>query len=54
MLATRNLLSERWLDIYEWFLGGRAPKDWLDRFSKTAPSEFSEIDNVLEMNSKLV
>ena len=54
VLASGNLLPERWLDIYEWFLGGRAPKNWLDQFSKTAPSNFSELDNVCEMNSKLV
>ena len=54
VLESGNLLPEKWLDIYEWFLGGKAPRDWLDRLHKTAPSGFSDLDKIGEMNSKLV
>ena len=30
VLNSGNLLPEKWLDIYEWFLGGKAPRDWID------------------------
>ena len=30
VLVSGNLLPEVWADLYEWFLGGKAPKDWLD------------------------
>ena len=54
VLESGNLLPDKWLGIYERFLGGKAPRDWLDRLHKTAPSDFSELDKIGEMNSKLV
>ena len=54
MLVSGNLLPDEWIDIYEWYTGGRAPKDWLDRLNRTAPSSFTDIDRVIEENSKLV
>ena len=49
-----NWLPERWLDIYEWFLGRKAPKDWIKQLDKTASDDFSELDRISKMHSKLV
>ena len=54
VLGSGNWLPEQWLDIYEWFLGGKAPGDWISRLRKTAPSDFKDDDYITEMNSKLV
>ena len=54
VLASGKLLPEDWKDIYDWFWGGRAPKDWYDRFAKTAPNSFSAVDGAKEMHSKLL
>ena len=54
VLGSGNLLYEEWVDIFDWFLGGVAPEDWLVRFRNTAPSDFGEIDNVVEMSSNLL
>ena len=54
VLDSGNWLPERWLDMYEWFLGGKAPGDWISRLRKTAPSDFKDDDYITEMNSKLV
>ena len=54
VLASGKLLPEDWKDIYDWFWGGRAPKDWYDRFADTAPISFSAVDGAKEMHSKLL
>ena len=54
VLRSGNLLLEDWMDVYEWYLGGKAPWDWIERFNSTAPGSFSEIDRLEERNSKLV
>ena len=54
VLNSGNLLLERWRDVYEWYLGGRAPKDWIEQFNRTAPEYFTEVDRLGECNSKLV
>ena len=54
VLNSGNLLPEKWLDIYEWFLGGKFPRDQIKRLRKTEPSDFTEDDRIIEMNSKLV
>ena len=54
VLNSGNLLLERWRDVYEWYLGGRAPDDWIERFNRTAPEHFTEVDLLGECNSKLV
>ena len=53
-LSNGNLLLECWMDIYEWFEGGRAPDEWIVRLNKTAPAEFSEHDRIREQNTQLV
>ena len=54
VLHSGNLLLKKWLDIFEWFLGGRAPQDWWVRLNNTAPSTYTDIDRVNEQNSVLV
>lgn len=54
VLDSGHLMPVMWIDIYEWYTGGKAPKDWLDRLNRTAPSSFTDIDRVVEENSKLV
>ena len=54
VLASGNLLPEVWRDIYDWFWGGKVPKDWYDRFNKTAPDTFDESKRAKEMNTNLL
>jgi hypothetical protein len=54
VLHSGNLLLKKWLDIFEWFLGGRAPQDWWIRLNTTAPGTYTDIDRVKEQNSVLV
>ena len=54
VLKSGNLLVRKWVDIFEWFAGGRAPRDWLDRFNTTAPDTYTDVDRVKEQNSMLV
>ena len=42
------------MDIYEWFLGGMAPKKWIEALNRTVPSTFTDIDKRNEMMTKLV
>ena len=37
-LPNGNLLLECWIDIYEWFEGGKAPNEWIVRLNKSAPT----------------
>ena len=53
-LDNGHLMPIIWVDIYECYTGGKAPKDWLDRLNQTAPDSFTDIDRVVEENSKLV
>ena len=54
VLNSGNLLPEDWRDVYEWYLGGKAPRNWIDRFNMTAPDSFSQVDRLQECNSQLV
>jgi len=53
-LPSGNLLPEVWMDIYEWFSGGMAPKKWIEALNRTVPSTFNDIDKRNEMMTKLV
>lgn len=53
-LQSGNLLLKKWIDVYEWFLGGRAPQNWLQRFDATAPRNFSIIEKLNEENTRVV
>ena len=42
------LIPEKWIGIYEWFVGRRAPTMWIERMKKSAPESMSEIDLAVE------
>ena len=46
-LPNGKLLQENWMDVYEWFTGVRAPKDWLVGLNRTVPDTFSVNDMYL-------
>ena len=48
VLSNGNLLPREWEDIYQWFAGGLALKDWKEYLAKTAPSVFTEKDKAKE------
>ncbi len=54
VLKSGTLLVKKWVDIFEWFAGGRAPQDWIDRFNSTAPDTYTDVDRAKEKNSMLV
>ena len=54
VLSSGNLLPEKWHDIYEWYGGGKAPKDWINRLQMTEPDLFNDVNRAVEMNTKLV
>ena len=54
VLQSGSLLLKKWSDIFEWFRGGRAPQDWMDRFQITAPGGFSAIDRLYEENTRVL
>ena len=54
VLGSGNLLPNDWFGIFGWFQGGKAPTDWLNRFNMTAPSNFSEVDQLNEHNSRVL
>ena len=54
LLPTGNLLPECWMDIYEWFEGGKAPKEWVIRMGYSAPDGFTVFDRLKEEHSSLV
>ena len=54
VLSSGNLLVKKWVDIFAWFAGGRAPQDWIDRFNSTAPDAYTDVDRAKEKNSMLV
>lgn len=54
VLQSGNLLLKKWSDMFEWFRGGKAPQDWIDRFQITAPGGFSAIDRLCEENTRVL
>ena len=53
-LQSGSLLPEVWQDVYEWFAGGVAPREWREGLCRTAPATFSESDRVKEKFSQLI
>ena len=47
-LQNGNLMWDRWIDIYEWFDGGLAPKAWREALNSTVPGNFTEMDKMKE------
>ena len=54
VLQSGSLLLKKWSDIFEWFCGGKAPRDWMNRFQITAPGGFSAIDRLNEENTRVL
>jgi len=48
VLSNGNLLPKIWEDLYQWFAGGIAPKEWKESLAKTAPAVFTEKDKAKE------
>ena len=48
VLTNGNLLPKIWEDIYQWFAGGLAPKEWKESLAKTAPLRFTEKNRAKE------
>ena len=42
-MTNGTLIPEKWLDIYEWFAGEKAQKEWIERIAKPAPQTRSKI-----------
>ena len=51
-LTNGTLIPQRWLAIYEWFAGKKAPKEWVDRMARSAPETRSEVEAARERYSK--
>ena len=54
VLQSRSYLLKKWSDIFEWFQGGRAPQDWLNRFDAMAPSGFPTMYRINEENTRVL
>ena len=54
VLQNGSYLLKKWSDIFDWFRGGRAPQDWLNRFDATAPSGFSIMARLNEDNTRVL
>ena len=52
-LPNKNLLQENRMDIYDWFAGGRAPKEWIVGRNRTAAYTCSACGRVKEENTQL-
>ena len=47
-LTTGTLIPEKLLDIYEWFAGKKAPKEWIERMMRSAPQTRSKMEAARE------
>ena len=47
-LTNGILIPEKWLDIYEWFAGKKAPKEWVERMARSAPQTRSDMEAARE------
>ena len=36
------------MDVYEWFAGKKAPKEWVERMARSAPETRSEMEAARE------
>ena len=54
VLQSGGLLLKKWVDIFEWFRGGRAPQNWLKRLDATAPGGFTDIARVNEEHTRVL
>ena len=47
-LTNGTLIPEKWLDIYEWFAGKKAPKEWIERMTRSASQARSKMEAARE------
>ena len=52
-LTNGTLIPERWLVIYEWFAGKKAPQAWVDRMARSAPETRTDQEAARERHSSL-
>ena len=50
-LTNGTLIPERWLAIYEWFAGKKAPQAWVDRMARSAPETRADTEAARERYS---
>ena len=53
-LPSVNLLAKDWQDIYKWFAGGMAPKQWREALNRTVPETISGANQAKEVFIQLV
>ena len=53
-LKNENLMWDRWIDIYEWFDRGLAPRVWREALNSTGPGNCTEMDRMKETMTQLV
>ncbi len=54
VIDSGNMIPDKWIDVYDWFVGGKAPKDWLNRFNYTSPTTFTAANHAEEETIWLV
>ena len=43
-----KLIPEKLLDVYEWFAGKKAPKEWIEQMARSVPETRSEMEAARE------
>ncbi len=54
VIDSGNIIPDKWIDIYGWFVGKRDPKVWLNCLNSTAPTTFAAENCTEEETSQLV
>jgi hypothetical protein len=54
VIESGNMIPDNRIDIYDWFVGGKAPKDWLNRSNSMAPTTFTAVNRAEEETSWLL
>ena len=47
-LTNGTFISEKWLDVYEWYVGRKAPKEWVEQMGRSVPELRSELEAARE------
>ena len=42
-LTNGTFIPEKWLDVYEWYVGRKAPKEWVERMGRSVPRSELEV-----------
>ena len=54
VIESGNMIPDKWIDIYDWFVGRKSTKDWLNCFNSMAPTTFTAANHAEEETSRLV